>query len=304
VKRPGGAADGDGATVTAIDQPRHLHLVRMDGGKDPRRTPFFLCAGMFGNILNLRHLAVQVGADRPVYGLQARGIYGGQEPHETFEEMARDYLAEIRSVQPQGPYLIGGFSGGGLVGYEMAQQLRAAGEETSLVVLLDTPYPDVPVLSIQDRIIMKLQDLQRDGFAFVGKWIRHHIEGRQRRAQARNVGHGKSAEQFHNEEIEGAFRRALGRYRGDAYDGSVLLMRPKLVVGYRITGGRNLNIERDLLREDNGWRRFVSDLTIQEVPGDHDSMVLEPSVRVLAGRLREELMRADRSRSVLPIAAE
>lgn len=120
----------------------------------------------------------------------------------------------------------------------------------------------------------------------------------------RNAGSGKSVEQFHNEEIESAFRRALGRYEGKAYGGSVLLMRPKLVVGYQITGGRALNIERSLLRDDNGWRRFVANLTIQEVPGDHDSMVLEPSVRVLAGRLREDLMRADLSRSVQQIAAE
>lgn len=301
-----GIAGGDGAgdNVTTLEQPRHLHLVRMHSGKDPRRTPLFLCAGMFGNILNLRHLAVQVGADRPVYGLQARGIYGGQEPHETFEEMARDYIAEIRSVQPQGPYLLGGFSGGGLVAYEMAQQLRAAGEETALVVLLDTPYPDVPVFSLQDRILMKLQDVRRYGLSFVTTWIGHHLDGLRRRAVARTLGQNTSAEQFHNAEIEAAFRRALGRYRGAPYEGAVLLMRPKLVVGYRITGGRELNIERGLLRDDNGWRRFVGALTIHEVPGDHDSMVLEPSVRVLAGRLRDELARADRSRSVQQIAAE
>lgn len=303
-KAPGASADGAGATVTTLEQPRYLHLVRMDGGKDPRRTPLFLCSGMFGNILNLRHLAVQVGADRPVYGLQARGIYGGQEPHETFEEMARDYLAEVRSVQPHGPYLIGGFSGGGLVAYEMAQQLKAAGEETALVVLLDTPYPDVPVLSIQDRILMKLQDVRRYGVSFLATWVRHHIDGWKRRARMLNAEQGRPAEQFHNEEIESAFRRALDRYQGAEYDGAVLLIRPKLVVGYRITGGRALNIERGLLRADNGWRRYVSNLTIQEVPGDHDGMVLEPNVRVLAGRLREELTRVDRSRTERQIAAE
>jgi acyl transferase domain-containing protein len=304
-KLPGGADEVAGATVTALDQPRHLHLVRMDSGKDPRRTPFFLCAGMFGNILNLRHLAVQIGADRPVYGLQARGIYGGQAPHETFEDMARDYLAEIRSVQPHGPYLIGGFSGGGLVAYEMAQQLRAAGEETALVVLLDTPYPEVAVLSIQDRIMMKLQDFQREGLSYFGSWIRKRIAWELHlRAKANNQAPAKSAEQFHNEEIEGAFRRALGRYQGLDYVGSVLLLRPKLVGWYRVTGNRVLNIERSLLRDDNGWRRFVARLHIHEVPGDHDSMVLEPSVRVLAGRLREELTRAESSRSVRQIAAE
>ena len=78
---------------------------------------------MFGNVLNLRHLAQLVGSDRPFYGVQARGLYGDHQPHETFEEMAADYIAELRTVQPQGPYLLGGFSGGGITAYEMARQL-------------------------------------------------------------------------------------------------------------------------------------------------------------------------------------
>jgi len=306
VKAPAaGAGEAAGATVTAFEQPRLLHLVRMDSGKDPRRTPFFLAAGMFGNILNLRHLAVQVGADRPVYGLQARGIYGGQAPHETFEEMARDNIAEMRTVQPRGPYLLGGFSGGGLVAYEMAQQLRAAGEETALVVLLDTPYPADPVLSFRDRLMMKVQDVRKEGRGFAGNWVRRRIAWEQRRLHAaRNPVAPKSAEQFHNEEIEAAFRRALGRYNGLAYDGAVLLLRPKLKVTYRITGRRELNADRCLVREDNGWRPYLKDFSIQEVPGDHDGMVLEPHVRVLASHLREELRRADRSRKIQQIAAE
>jgi len=291
-----------GATITPLEQPRHL--VRMDAGKDPRRTPLFLCAGMFGNILNLRHLAMQVGADRPVYGLQARGLYGGQAPHETFEEMARDYVAEMRTIQPHGPYLIGGFSGGGLVAYEMAQQLRAAGEETALVVLLDTPYPEVPVLSVQDRILMKIQDIRRHGLSYLKIWLDLHIKTWKQRARARAGDQATSAEQFHNFDIEAAFRRALGRYRATRYDAPVLLIRPKLMVAYRITGGRALNFDRDLLRADNGWSRYVDKLAIQEVPGDHDGMVLEPNVRVLAGRLRAELARVDRPRTERPIAAE
>jgi thioesterase domain-containing protein/acyl carrier protein len=296
--------EGASATVTALEPSRLLHLVRMDSGRDGRRTPFFLCAGMFGNILNLRHLAVQVGADRPVYGLQARGIYGGQEPHETFEEMARDYLAEIRTVQPRGPYLLGGFSGGGLVAYEMAQQLRAEGDEAALVVMLDTPYPDDVTLSVRDRVMMKLQDLKRDGGRSLETWVRNRIAWERRRRQSRNAAAPRSAEQFHNEEIEAAFRRALARYRGAPYGGSVLLMRPNHEVAYRITGGRELNDERGLVRADNGWSPYLADLAVREVPGDHDSMVLEPNVRVLAGYLRNELTRADRVSAIRPMAAE
>ncbi|AHB47828.1 polyketide synthase [Hyphomicrobium nitrativorans NL23] len=300
-----GEPTGKSATVTALDRPKLRHVVRMDAGKETRRTPFFLAAGMFGNILNLRHLAVHIGTDRPVYGLQARGIYGGEAPHETFEETARDYLAEIRTVQPEGPYLIGGFSGGGLVAYEMAQQLRKAGEKTALVVLLDTPYPaDVP-LSIQDRILMKLQDMEREGVAFFGNWARRRIAWERRRMEARRRPESpKSAEQFHNEELEAAFRRALSRYRGQPYGEPVLLMRPKQDVRYRVTGNRALNEERALLLPDNGWAPYAASLSVQEVPGDHDSMVLEPHVRVMASRLREALASADRGPSSRPIAAE
>ena len=283
--------------------PTLQHLVRMDRGRHVGRTPFFICAGMFGNILNLRHLALQIGNDRPVYGLQARGIYGGQAPHETFQEMAAANIAEMRTIQPHGPYLIGGFSGGGLVAYEMAQQLRAMGETTSIVVLLDTPYPDDPVLSVSDRLLMKWQDFQREGTSFVSNWLRNKLAWKQRLRQSQDALVARTSDQLHNEEIEAAFRRALGRYRGEAYTAPVLLMRPKLEVSYRITGNRELNHERSLLRSDNGWTPFASDLTIIEVPGDHDGMVLEPYVRVMAGHLRSALKTADRAGAALMLAA-
>jgi thioesterase domain-containing protein/acyl carrier protein len=305
--KPAETAGGDAAaSAPAVAAPSLVHLVRMASSKQAGRTPFFICAGMFGNILNLRHIAVQIGADRPVYGLQARGIYGGQAPHETFEEMARANIAEMRTVQPHGPYLIGGFSGGGLIAYEMAQQLRAEGEETALVVLLDTPYPADPVLSIVDRLMMKAQDFRREGAAFAVNWVKNRIAWEQRRRKARQGIEPRSAEQFHNEEIEAAFRRALGRYRGQAYDGDVFLMRPRHKVTYRVTGGRDLNHERSLIRTDNGWTPFAERLVIQDVPGDHDSMVLEPHVRVLAGHLREALKRAERDvrAPALAMAAE
>jgi thioesterase domain-containing protein len=258
---------------------------------------------MFGNILNLRHLAVQIGQDRPVYGLQARGLYGGQAPHETFEEMAASYLEEVRVVQPHGPYLLSGFSGGGLVAYEMAQQLRAAGEAVDMVVMLDTPYPEELNLSTLDKVTMKLQDLQREKGAFVGHWIRKRAAWRQRVRQSREeVQH--SSEQFHNEEIEAAFRRALGRYRGQPYDGSVLLLRPKLEIAYRLRDGRLLHADRNILKPDNGWTPYLAALQIKEVPGDHDSMVLEPTVRVLATYMREALRSAAQAPRLEAIAAE
>ena len=129
---------------------RLTHLVSMHpprGKQADRHPPFFLVAGMFGNVLNLRHLAHLIGRERRFYGLQARGLYGDHTPHETFEAMAADYIAEMRTVEPHGPYWLGGFSGGGITAFEIARQLMSQGESVSMLVLLDTPLPSSPALT-------------------------------------------------------------------------------------------------------------------------------------------------------------
>lgn len=300
-----GASVGSEATETAtpdVARARFTHVVEMSAGADPTATPFFICAGMFGNVLNLRHLSLQIGRDRPVYALQARGLYGDQPPHESFEDMARDYLAEIRTIQPHGPYLLGGFSGGGLVAYEMAQQLRAVGERISAVIMLDTPYPEEVTLSLADRVAMKLQDLKREGTGFVTAWAKRRIAWELARRERAASPDRTTAEHFHDARIEAAFRRALKRYAGRPYSGRVHLLRPRLAVTYRLRDGRCLNAERSPLHADNGWSPYVRDLTIVEVPGDHDNMVLEPNVRVTAQHMRD-ILDAAAARSVLPAMA-
>jgi thioesterase domain-containing protein len=81
-------------------------------------------------------------------------------------------------------------------------------------------------------------------------------------------------------------------------------MRPRLNVLYHLSDGRRLQYGRNPAEEDNGWTPYVADLQVQEVAGDHDSMVLEPFVRVLASRLSSALAEADRRAEPLRIAAE
>ncbi|UIY28991.1 thioesterase domain-containing protein [Neorhizobium galegae] len=231
-----------------------VHLVLMNPGRNAKATPLFICAGMFGNVLNLRHLAMTMGADRPVYGLQARGLYGDHEPHATFEEMAADYIAEIRTVQPSGPYLLAGYSGGGITAFEMARQLQDTGEEVSQVIMLDTPMPRQPGLGLRDRISMKLQDMRRHKMRFVGAYLRdRRAYQEQQRAKFELEHQGESPEYFNNVRIEMAFRRALLRYDVRAYSGKVTLFRPKPDIFYSLGGGRYLKQNRDVLLPDNGW---------------------------------------------------
>jgi thioesterase domain-containing protein len=82
--------------------------------------------------------------------------YGEYDDYETLEEMAADYIKTIKFISPKGPYFIGGMSYGGMVAFEMAQQLKRNGEEVALLVLLDSPAPQTwtKVADLEDAIIL------------------------------------------------------------------------------------------------------------------------------------------------------
>jgi thioesterase domain-containing protein/non-ribosomal peptide synthetase component F len=102
------------------------------------RPPFFCIHGGGGNVLIYRDLSRHLGSDQPLYGLQAQGLDGERPCLTTIEAMASLYVTEIRRLQPHGPYHLGGYCMGGTVVYEMAQQLKAQGEEVALLALFDT----------------------------------------------------------------------------------------------------------------------------------------------------------------------
>lgn len=273
---------------------RYRHLVPMHAGEGGARLPLFVVAGMFGNVMNLRQLAHQIGGDRPFYGLQARGLFGDGEPHEEFEAMAKDYLSEVREVQPHGPYLLGGFSGGGIAAYEMAQQLHAAGEAVGLLVMLDTPLPSDDPLTMRDRLAIQRDNLQRSGIGYLRDWAVNRVRWERERWRREHVGDLPVDEgSLHSERIARAFYRALARYDLQRYPGRVTLFRPRLTPLHVFGPDRQINVDRRFIYDDNGWGRFVEEVVVTEVPGTHDSMVLEPNVRVLARHLRAALLTAD-----------
>jgi acyl transferase domain-containing protein/thioesterase domain-containing protein/acyl carrier protein len=279
------------AEVGPGEEPALRHLVPMHPFEPPPATPFFIVAGMFGNVMNLRYLASHLGRDRPFYALQARGLYGGDAPHETFEEAAADYIAEIRRVQPHGPYLIGGFSGGGISAFEVAHQLRSAGEDVDLVVMLDTPLPIREQITKIEVGKVHLEALKKEGVSYLGRWAKSRADWELGRLKARLGldGEEAGASEFHNQTIHDAFNRALERYALKPYPGRVVLFRPRLQAVHDFGGGRIANADRQLLYHDNGWTPWTAELDVFEVPGDHDSMVLEPNVRVVSRHIRRLL---------------
>jgi thioesterase domain-containing protein len=148
-------------------------LVRVQAGGGKR--PFFFLDGDFwGGGFYCMKLARHLGADQPFYALPPHGVSGPRLPT-TVQAMAADYLERVRAVQPEGPYLLGGYCNGAVVAFEMAQQLHAQGQKVDLLVLL-SPMPvnrAIEARALPDRLEEKLK---------LGSLARHH-----RRRVAMNV---------------------------------------------------------------------------------------------------------------------
>ena len=119
-----------------------LTCIQMAGDE----LPFFGIHGGDGGALFYKGLLPRFGSERPLYTIEAPALVDESLPIEALdiEHVAAEYVALIRLAQRRGPYLLGGYSYGGIVAYEMAQQMIAAGDEVPLVVLFDTENPNTP----------------------------------------------------------------------------------------------------------------------------------------------------------------
>lgn len=229
------------------------------------QPPFFCVHGVGGNVIGLRELGKCMAPDYPFYGLQSQGLDGTRPCHKTIEEMALHYIHEVRSVQPNGPYFLGGFSFGGLVAYEMAQQLRAGGEDVGLLVLFDT-YPGN--LSVEDNSFFGLlfrlswSNLFRDLPKVIEKRIRRRMKWWRRRVQPALWDVRNSNVAAHN------------NYVLRPYEGRATLLRAEK---------KSLRGSRD---PHAAWQGLVANLEIHEIPGDHFDILVQPQVNRLAERLK------------------
>ncbi|AKT37645.1 amino acid adenylation domain-containing protein [Chondromyces crocatus] len=261
-----------------------------------RGRPVFFVHGGTGMVLFYATLARLLGKDRPFYAIQAKGI-DGEAPNRRIDTMAAQYVEMLRAVQPEGPYLLGGYSFGALVAYEMACQLSQAGEEVRHLALFDMPPEsstafydgwddthylsdiarglglDLPVDTL--RPLARLEQLQRvvDGARTTG-------------ALPPDIG---TLEVSRLLAIYKAHTEARITYAPPTYDQHLTL--------YRLSEEA---AEPDgwlpgIRREDAlGWARYVQQpVRLHEVSGEHESMLGEPHVRKLAELLKQALHSAD-----------
>jgi thioesterase domain-containing protein len=164
--------------------------------------------------------------DRPVYGLNPLGL-DGAAPHDSVEEMARHYIAEIRVLRPEGPYVVGGVCFGAHVAFEMALQLHEGGYQVPLVVILDYGAPVLrPLAAIPTPVL-----LVRFASYYAGR-VTHHLRNRSFRRAAAYRLHRLSERLRHQHEVDlaplhrlaEAHAKAHQRYRARVWHGDVLLV--------------------------------------------------------------------------------
>jgi amino acid adenylation domain-containing protein len=296
----------DGATVERMadalrdrSELRREPLVAIQRG-GPGRPVLFAVHPIGGNVLIYRELSRSLGADQPFYGLQDVDQEGLTAP--SVEEMAGRYVDVVRGVRPAGPYHLLGQSFGGLVAFEMARQLAAAGEEVALLALLDTQSPAVMRRSRGDDEdpAAVLAVLAREHARSFGQELELHaaeLRGMELDAQLATVAdrlraHGR-IDALDLETLRRVLRVFMVRsdaalaYDPPPYDGPLTLFR---AAELHALDARDLPGSAAVFRDfaAYGWDALArGPLEVRVVPGDHVSMSLSPNVETLAAELRE-----------------
>lgn len=257
------------------------------------QPPFFCVHPRNGSVFQYYRLAQLLGNDRPFYGVQSLGVHEGALPHRSIEEMAAAYLEEIRLRQPQGPYLLGGYSFGGVVAFEMAQQLLAQGQSVARLVLIDT-YNTQHIWfappSFRDRLSGYLQQLHQRSWwqklPYAQAVIQQELLQKFRGLQPQWGDQAQlSPSSQHLEAVRAVCETAARQYRPQPYPGETILLRAT-------EQPEDSRFQPVRLDPTLGWEGLIAALKIQDVPGTHFSLLDEPHVHTLAETLRACLQSA------------
>ena len=266
------------AMAAVVDGPAEGRAPAIVLLRPGRGRPLFIVHSAWGDVLALRPLARALHTERPVYGLQARGLDLELEPHDRVEEMAASYVDTMLAVQPKGPFAVAGYSFGGLVALEMARLLSARGHAIEWLGLLDSSvhHDCLPPLarlrflagrslhSLRARLAARtrLERYSREG---VSPWVPLPRDGADVPPVVRRM--------------HDANGRAFAAYRPRRYEGGATFVSADT----RATGAY-------LCDPVPVWRRVVrGGLDVEQMPGAHEEMVGGPHVGVLAELIDERL---------------
>jgi thioesterase domain-containing protein len=251
-------------------------IVRLRDGSSNDKPIFFGVHGVGGTTIFYRAIAESMKEDFTVYGFQSLGLDGIQKPLDQVEDMAHLYLKELKKIQPKGPYIIAGYSFGGFIALEMAQQLRKQGEDIAFLGMIDAPTPDVANRkpSFWDIVSTHFINILNEERGKKWKYVSSRLEWLRNRGKAKKTDYENQV-QKENPGIK-MFRvlnpnyRASERYLAKPYEGAISVFRAKT------------QTTRCAKFSDLGWSKYSSDVDVYDVPGGHYTMIKEPNVKHLA----------------------
>jgi thioesterase domain-containing protein len=280
-----------------LQLPPHLITLQPEGAEGVRR-PLVLVHPLAGLVVPYHELAQSLGPDQPVYGLQSIGIAGEALPLIQVEAMAEHYLVAIRQVQPEGPYQLAGWSFGGKVALEMAQQLQKSGESVALLAIIDTRLYSTSFATLWHGSRVFLTSMLPHLWSYLSDYLELQPAHARRKRAGRQPSSffGRLRALFQTAEPDGQtklptfktseFKRLLqvfqanvradSRYRLQRYPGQVILLK---------------TADQD---STWGWGEIAANgVELHQVPGHHMNVLRPPQVQVLAEKLSACLSRPD-----------
>jgi acetoacetyl-CoA synthetase len=256
------------ALAAVLDEPappRFPPLLQLKDGQ--QGSPIFLAHGLGGTAMDFFQLVKHIQTHRPIYGMQAKGTDGVDEPFDRIEDLAQFHLDAIKKLQPHGPYYLIGYSLGGLVTLEMAQRLTKSGEKVALLAMLES-YPHPRFLSLTERVRLGAR-LATERASTVGRLpirdaLSYIVRPSERRLYVSRDGNGNAPSQIpagasHTPAMQRARERAyrsLTRYRPRFYGGAIKFVRAETLTDF----------PADPVAV---WSSLAAKLQVETVPGDH-----------------------------------
>jgi amino acid adenylation domain-containing protein len=256
------------------------------------KVPIYIIHGIGLNLLNFSSLLSYLDLEQPIYGLQARGLDGEDEPLDNMEDIASFYLSEVLAQNPTGPYAIAGYSFGGYVALEMARQLKEMGKEVKMLAMFDTNAQESDinrsVMSFLQRKILRqfpkflwftrsLIQQPLPTLRYQKGYVERQVDRLMKKLGMRQEPQPEVGFDLLNHIIE-KHELAFENYTMKPYDGIVDLFKAKVRM-YFVDDNKFL-----------GWKKYAQQgVRVHPVPGDHEQMLLPPNDEAFARALQKAL---------------
>lgn len=244
------------------------------------KTPLFIVHGADHNVLIFKNLAENLDANQPVYALQAKGLSGDVEPLNRVEAMAAHYISEILTIHPDGPYMLGGFSFGGIVAFEMAKQLKAQGKEVKIIALFDCyVYPHYYYSnSFVKKSIAKLYDIAQLFYMGIDMFSSaKNFNRRKELLKLKIEGIALRFKQGKEQQFQEQFNRSpkIDEMLNEAFVNYTLIPQDIKVDLFRSSEEIYLAHDYNLL----GWKKIaLGGIRKHKMPGNHSELFISPAV--------------------------